>query len=65
MKDFLNSEDVQRELLSLQSSSCCKVVSFTARPVKATTTTMAFFDHLLSVKDVVRSNGQVVKCMDD
>ncbi|UPR03922.1 cilia- and flagella-associated protein [Chloropicon primus] len=65
VNDFLSSEDVQRELLSLKASSCCKVVSFTARPVKATTTTMAFFDHLLGVGDVVRLNGQLVKCMDD
>ena len=70
VRDFLSSPDVQREILGSSSTSDAaapkvEVASFVARPVKATVTSMDFFDKLLETDGVVRSNGQLVKCMDD
>ena len=66
VRDFLNSEDVRRELLpEAGSEDVAEVCSFSAKPVKAVTTTMAFFDRLQQAGGVVRPNGQIVKCMDD
>ena len=67
---------MQREVLKLGGGSSSndsgsgnsismECESVKVKPLRASVTNMGFFDKLLECEDVVRSNGQLVKCMDD
>ena len=66
VKDLLASPEVLREIIAGGSGGDdLEVASFSCRAVRATVTSMAFFDKLLGESGIVRSNGLLVKCMDD
>ena len=66
VKDLLASLEVLREIIAGGSGGDdLEVASFSCRAVRATVTSMAFFDKLLGESGIVRSNGLLVKCMDD
>lgn len=58
-RDFFDSSDV------CQALGMTQVNSYKSTILKASVTSMSFFDKLLERTDIIRSTGQIVKCMDD
>ncbi len=63
-RDFFASEDVRREILA-PGGLTRGAPRFEVRPLRASQTSMAFFDKLAEEPRLVRANGTLVKCMDD